>query len=110
MQALLDFVRENPLYAAGAAVLLLFLLISLLKKGLKLAIVALALNAGYGYYLNDLAQEYYSKAQEKVEAAQRQYDSAKETVERAGNAAKAAGEAVDKAGDLFDQAEELVEH
>lgn len=109
MEALLDFVKANPIYAAGAAVLLLFVVMALVKKAVKLAVIAIALNAGYGYYLNELAQDYYEQAQkklavarEKAEAAAEQYESAKETV-------KAAQETVDKAGDLFDQASTLIE-
>lgn len=102
MEALLDFVQENPLYLAGTAVLLLFFIAALVKKAAKLALLALVLNAGYGYYLNDLAQDYYRQAQQKLEAAQRQVESVRGTVE-------SAGESVDKAGDLFEQAGELIE-
>lgn len=109
MQTLLDFVKDNPLYAAGAAVLLLFAVMALVRRAVKLALIALALNFGYGYYLNDLARDYYEQAQksmaqarEKVGAAREGYESVKGTVETA-------EKTVDKAGDLFDQASKLIE-
>ena len=73
MEALIDFVKANPLYAAGAAALLLFVIIALVKKAVKVAVIALALNFGYGYYLNDLAQDYYEQAQEKMAQAKERW-------------------------------------
>jgi hypothetical protein len=102
MEALIEFIKENPLYAAGTAVLLLFFIISLVKKAAKLAVLAIALNLGYGYYLNDLAQAYYAEAQQRMETARDNYEAAKETVQ-------GAGETVEQAGDLFDQASGLIE-
>lgn len=109
MEAFIDFLKANPLYTAGAAALLLFFVISLLKKGITLAIVALLLNAGYGYFVHEKAQDYYEQlqlkadaAKEKLEQTQRQYESMKQTMDKA-------SDTVEKAGDLFDKASKLVD-
>lgn len=102
MEALFDFLKDNPLYTAVGAALFLFFIISLLKKGVTLAIIALLLNAGYGYYVNDLAQDYYKQAEKKVEEARKHYEAVQEEMDKA-------GEAVDKAGDLFDKAGKLMD-
>lgn len=117
MEPLIDFIKDNPLYAAGAAVLLLFFVISLIKKGVTLAIIALALNGGYGYYLSDMVKEYYQQAQDKVEVAkdklgeaQEKYESVKSTVDKAGATVDKASETVDKASDLFEKASKAMDN
>ena len=109
MEALIEFIEANPAYAAGAVALLLFVITALIKRAAVLAAFALVLNAGYGYYLADLAQDFSAQAEEKAavvsekaEAVAEQYESAKETVE-------AAAETLDKAGELVDQASSLIE-
>ena len=85
MEALIEFLTENPLYALGIAVAALLLIVALVKKMLKFAIIVVVLSAGYGYYLQDMAQEAYSKAEARVDATK------------------------DKADDLIDQAGSLLE-
>lgn len=79
MQPILDYVMAHPLYGAAAAVLLLFLLTSLLKKAFKLALIALVLNLGYGYFLHDLAMDAYERASA---AAGKAADEAREAIQR----------------------------
>ena len=88
MEQLIDFLTNNPLYAAGVVVLTLLLLVALIKKMVKVAILAVALNAGYVYYLQDAAEKAYADTQDKVE--------------------QAAEQATDKAGDLIDEAGNLI--
>jgi len=52
------FLQENPLYGVGLAFLIVFLIISLLKKAIKLLVIALILFVGYSYYLNDIFDAY----------------------------------------------------
>ena len=66
--AIVDFLQANPLYAAGLAFLVLFLLISLITKAIKLLVVAVVLNIGYGYYLHDIS-DAYQKANKSIESA-----------------------------------------
>jgi hypothetical protein len=68
MTAIIDFLQANPLYAAGLVVLLLFFIISLVTKAIKLVVVAVILNIGYGYYLHDIS-DAYQQANQKVESA-----------------------------------------
>lgn len=84
MQQIMDFIIANPLYGAGLAVLLLLLVIGLIKRAVKLVVVAVLLNVGYGYYLHDAAMSYYDKATRAVEGA----------VEQASGAATRAGEMI----------------
>ncbi|MEW6645977.1 MAG: hypothetical protein AB1450_02095 [Pseudomonadota bacterium] len=84
MQQILDFIIANPLYGAGLAILLLLLVISLIKRAVKLVVVAVLLNVGYGYYLHDAAMSYYDKATRAVEDA----------AEQATDAAARAGEMI----------------
>lgn len=67
MEALVEFISQNPLYGAGIVLGVVILLIALAKKMLKLAIVAIVLTAAYVYYLHDMAEETYSKAEKKFE-------------------------------------------
>lgn len=66
--AIIDFLQDNPLYAAGLVFLVLFLLISLITKAIKLLLVAVVLNIGYGYYLHDIS-DAYQKANKSIESA-----------------------------------------
>lgn len=67
IQPIIDFLEANPLYAVGGAIFLLFLIYSLVKKAIKLVVIAIILNLAYGYYLADMANEFYSKASNTVE-------------------------------------------
>ena len=67
MERLIEFVTENPLYAIGVVVLTLMLLVALVKRALKTAILALLLIAGYLYYLHESAEKHYARGQEKLE-------------------------------------------
>jgi len=66
--AIIDFLQANPLYAVGLVFLVLFLLISLITKAIKLLVVAVVLNIGYGYYLHDIS-DAYQKANDSIESA-----------------------------------------
>ena len=66
--AIINFLQSNPLYAAGLAILILFFVISLITKAIKLMIVAIVLNIGYGYHLYDIS-EAYQKVNENIESA-----------------------------------------
>ena len=85
MEALIEFLTENPLYALGIAVGVLLLIVALVKKMLKFAIIVVVLNAGYGYYLQDMAQDAYSKAEAKIDAAK---DKADDLIDEAGSLIK----------------------
>ena len=92
MEQLIDFVTENPLYAAGVVLFTLMLLIALVKKAVKIAILAVVLNAGYVYYLQDTAEKYYAKGQDKVEKLSKEAskvgDQAENLLDEAGNLIK----------------------
>ena len=78
MVEVLEFLQANPLYAVGAVVLIIFFIISLIKKAIKLAVVAVLLNLGYGYYVQDIAQDAYEQANQKIESV---VDTAKDVLE-----------------------------
>ena len=82
MEALIEFVTDNPLYAVGTALLLILLIVALVKKMLKVAIIAVALNVGYTYYLHDMAQDAYAKAEAKAEDIK---DKTEDLIDAAGN-------------------------
>lgn len=69
MQQVIDFIAANPLYGVGLALLLAFLIFSLVKKAVKLIVIAVLLNVGYGYYLHDMAQTAYDRAISTVKDA-----------------------------------------
>ncbi len=69
MGAVIDFVTANPLYGAGIVLLLALLIVGVVKKMAKLAVIAVLLNVGYVYYLHDAAADYYQQAQRTVEGA-----------------------------------------
>ena len=69
MQPVIDFVSAHPLYGIGLALLLVLFLVSLARRAAKLAIVAVLLNVGYGYYLHDMAQSAYDQAALQVRDA-----------------------------------------
>ncbi len=72
MQSVIDFITANPLYGVGLALLLVFLIFSLVKKAVTLVVIAVLLNLGYGYYLHDMAQTAYDKAADAVKDAAEQ--------------------------------------
>lgn len=69
MESIIEFLQANPLYAAGIALLLVFLIIGLIKKAVVLIVVAVLLNVAYIYYLHDMAEDAYQKASRGVESA-----------------------------------------
>jgi hypothetical protein len=81
MEALIEFVTQNPLYGLGIAAGVLLLLVALVKKMTKFAIIVVILIAGYGYYLQDMAQDAYSKTEAKVDVAK---DKAEDLIDEAG--------------------------
>lgn len=78
MTSIIEFLQANPLYIAGLVFLILFLLVSLIARAIKLLVLAVVLNIGYGYYLHDIS-DAYQKANERVESAM---DTAKEVLDR----------------------------
>ena len=60
MASFIEFLQGNPLYIVGLFFLIIFFIVSLLKKAIKLLVIALILFIGYSYYLNDIFDEYQS--------------------------------------------------
>jgi len=58
MASFIEFLQENPLYIIGIAFLLIFFIVSLIKKAVKLLVVAVILFISYSYYLNDTFDSY----------------------------------------------------
>ncbi len=58
MESFIEFLQENPLYLTGLVFLVIFFIVSLLKKAIKLTVIVLILLVGYSYYLNDSFGEY----------------------------------------------------
>jgi hypothetical protein len=85
MEALIDFVTQNPLYGIGIVALVLLLLFALMKKMIKLVIIAILLNIGYVYYLQDMAQDAYARAEAKYETAK---EKTKNLIDEAGSLIK----------------------
>lgn len=69
MEAVIEFLQANPLYAAGAAVLIILFVVSLIMKAVKLIVIAVVLNLAYGYYVQDTAEDAYAKANRTIESA-----------------------------------------
>ena len=60
MTSFIEFLQDNPLYIVGLALLIIFLIISLIKKAVKLIVIAVILFVGYSYFLNDSFSGYDS--------------------------------------------------
>ncbi|PKI16228.1 hypothetical protein [Colwellia sp. 12G3] len=58
MASFIEFLQGNPLYIVGFVCLIIFFIVSLLKKAIKLLVIALILFVGYSYYLNDIFDAY----------------------------------------------------
>ncbi len=58
MASFIEFLQDNPLYIVGLALLIIFLIISLIKKAVKLIVIAVILFVGYSYFLNDSFSGY----------------------------------------------------
>lgn len=67
MTSIIEFLQANPLYIVVLAFLILFLLVSLFKKAVKLIVAAVVLNIAYGFYLHDISAAY-EQANEKLES------------------------------------------
>ncbi len=109
MDALIEFIESNPAYAVGAVALLLFVITALIKRAAILAVIAVVLNAGYGYYLAELVQEFSAQAEDKAAVVSEKAEVVAEQVESARETVEAAAETLDKAGELVDQASALIE-
>ncbi len=83
MDALLDFIQDNPLYAVGIVALLLLFVIALFRKMFKLALLAVVLNVLYVVYLQELAEEAYSDAEAAIDAVRDQAEDLADRVEEA---------------------------
>lgn len=79
MTPIIEFLQANPLYAVGAVVLIILLVISLIKKAIKFAVIAVALNLGYGYYVQDIADDAYAKATRSINTV---VDTAKDVLDK----------------------------
>ena len=79
MSSIIDFLMDNPLYAAAAAALIIFFAVALFKKTFKLVAVAVALNLAYVYYLQDIAEDTYGQAYKSIEST---VDSAKDVLDK----------------------------
>ena len=60
MASFVAFLQGNPLYIVGFAFLIVFFIVSLIKKAIKFLAIALILFIGYSYYLNDIFDAYQS--------------------------------------------------
>ena len=67
MEAIIELILDNPLYGVGLAALLLLLLFSVVKRMMKVFIIAIVLSVAYIYYLNDAADDVLAKSKEKAE-------------------------------------------
>lgn len=102
MDALIHFVTQHPLYGLGIIAGALFLIMALVKKMVKIAIIVVILNAAYGYYLQDIAKHAYSRAGAK-------YDMAKDKVDNLMDEAGVIIDKTEKAGQLIEDARSLTE-
>ena len=83
MEAIIEFLQANPLYAVGAAMLIVFFVVSLITKAVKLAVIAVVLNLGYGYYVHDIAEDAYARANKSIESAvDTAVDTAKDLIDK----------------------------
>lgn len=83
MEAIIEFLQANPLYAVGAAILVVLFVISLITKAVKFAVIAVALNLGYGYYVQDIAEDAYAEANNSIESVvDSAVDTAKDIVDQ----------------------------
>ena len=79
MEAIIEFLQTNPLYAAGAAALIILFVVSLVMKAVKFAVIAVVLNLGYGYYVQEIAEDAYDKANKSIDSA---VDTAKDLIDQ----------------------------
>ena len=84
MEQALTFLQDNPIYMAGAVILLVFIVIGLLKRAFKIALLALVLFGIYSWYINDQAsaQDLAKNIKESLEKASSELKDAKEAGEK----------------------------
>jgi uncharacterized membrane protein len=91
MESIFQTLTSNPLYLAGAGLLLILLVFFVIKKIFKLVIIVVVLTVAYGGYLYFTDQGSLKDLQKKFKKE------GSETLERAGDAAKdASKDAIDK--------------
>jgi len=79
MASFIEFLQENPLYIVGIVFLAIFIIVSLLKKAIKLLVVALLLFIGYSYFLNENFDAYQISG-ERIQSLE---NKAKELIDKA---------------------------
>lgn len=67
MDAVIELLKDNPIYAAGLALLLLLLVFSLAKRMMKVLLLAIALNIAYVYFLQERAEDLYASGKKQAE-------------------------------------------
>lgn len=97
MQNILDLMMSNPIYIGVAGLIGLFLILSLLKKLFKLAMIIIFVVLAYGGYL-------YMTEDNPVEVIQAKLDKGKSTINELDKATKdIRGDALEKVMDDVDK-------
>ena len=83
MPAAIEFIQNHPLYGVALALIIVFVVLSIIKKLVTFALIAVALLIGYGYFLHLRGEEERLPSVKKV--IEQLQDKAKEAVEKAKN-------------------------
>ncbi len=67
IENVLDYLINNPIYAAVLVLLLVLMAVALIKKMTKLLIIALIAAAAYGYYLHDVSRGPLDRAKDQLQ-------------------------------------------
>lgn len=85
METIISVVEQNPIYGLIGALLVVFVIVSLLKKLLFVALCAVAILAGFTFYLQSTGQE----VSERTEAlTERLLDTTKDATRKLGEKVK----------------------
>ena len=57
MPAAIEFIQNHPLYGVALALIIVFVVLSIIKKLVTFALIAVALLIGYGYFLHTRGEE-----------------------------------------------------
>ena len=84
MEQALTFLQDNPIYMAGAVILLVFIAIGLLKRAFKIALIGLVLFGIYSWYVSDQAsaQDLAKNIKASLDKAGSELKDAKEAGEK----------------------------
>lgn len=85
MPAAIEFMQNHPLYGVALALIIAFIVLSIVKKLVTFALIAVVALMGYGYFLHTRGEEERLPSFKIKNAIEQLEEKAKDAIEKAKN-------------------------